>query len=169
MGLALTVLCCSPGEEKPSVKSILVEQLKNTHTNKDWYVPINVAIAGLTSEQSNWEDTSNNHSIGELVAHLIFWNERVLVWFQGGTPPAFNDDNEITFRTFAEKDWDAAVGKIDSLQSAWEHVVEEANEEQLEKWSTSIANICTHNAYHTGQIVYIRKMNGWWDDEKGVK
>lgn len=27
----------------------------------------------------------------------------------------------------------------------------------------------THNAYHTGQIIYIRKQQGWWDEKKGVK
>jgi hypothetical protein len=26
-----------------------------------------------------------------------------------------------------------------------------------------------HNAYHIGQIVYIRKLQGSWDPEKGVK
>jgi hypothetical protein len=27
----------------------------------------------------------------------------------------------------------------------------------------------TRNAYHTGQIIYIRKMKGNWDPAKGVK
>ena len=39
----------------------------------------------------------------------------------------------------------------------------------IKEWSSSVANISTHNAYHTGQIVYIRKRNGWWSASKGVK
>jgi len=35
--------------------------------------------------------------------------------------------------------------------------------------ASTIAHIGTHNAYHTGQILYVRKMKGWWDPEKGVK
>jgi hypothetical protein len=32
-----------------------------------------------------------------------------------------------------------------------------------------LKNIGTHNAYHIGQIVYVRKEQGTWDPEKGVK
>jgi hypothetical protein len=39
----------------------------------------------------------------------------------------------------------------------------------LEQWAPIIARIGTHNAYHIGQIVFIRKTQGWWDAEKGVK
>jgi hypothetical protein len=27
----------------------------------------------------------------------------------------------------------------------------------------------THTAYHTGQILYVRKLQGVWDSDKGVK
>jgi hypothetical protein len=32
-----------------------------------------------------------------------------------------------------------------------------------------IAHVGTHNAYHTGEIVYVRKLQGSWDPSKGVK
>lgn len=32
-----------------------------------------------------------------------------------------------------------------------------------------IAHVCAHNAYHVGQIIYVRKLQGVWDPEKGVK
>ncbi len=60
-------MSCSAKQDIPSVKSLLVQQLKNTHTNKDWFVPSKIAVEGLTVEQSNWKDSTNNHSIGELV------------------------------------------------------------------------------------------------------
>lgn len=93
----------------------------------------------------------------------------MLIAFLGETPPDFNDDNEITFRLFSAADWQKAVQKLDSIQTKWEQAVENAPEEQLRKWSSSIANICTHNAYHTGQIVYIRKRMGWWGTADGVR
>jgi uncharacterized damage-inducible protein DinB len=169
IGAGLLIISCSEKHDAPTVKSILLEQLKNTHTNKDWYVPINVAVEGLTAEQANQKDTSSNHSVGELVSHLVFWNERILLGFHKKKAPEFNDDNEVTFKTFNEKDWADSIKKLDSIQTAWEESVEEATETQLKEWSASIANICTHNAYHTGQIVYIRKQNGWWHDWQGVK
>ncbi|PHN05188.1 DinB family protein [Flavilitoribacter nigricans] len=167
--LGLGLLSCSPSEDQAAIREILLEQLRNTHSNQDWFVPAQRAVQNLTAEQSNWKDSTANHSIGELVSHLIFWNERILIAFQGETPPDFNDDNEITFQLFDADQWQEAVRQLDSLQTKWEQVVEMATDEQLREWRSSIANICSHNAYHTGQIVYIRKKNGWWDNSAGVK
>jgi len=50
-----------------------------------------------------------------------------------------------------------------------EKIVEAADEKQLESWASELAHIGTHNAYHTGQIVFVRKLQGSWDPEKGVK
>ena len=43
------------------------------------------------------------------------------------------------------------------------------DEKKLAAWYSTIAHIGTHNAYHVGQILYIRKMKGWWDENNGVK
>jgi hypothetical protein len=50
-----------------------------------------------------------------------------------------------------------------------EHLVETADDAQLAKWADNIAHISAHNAYHVGQIIYVRKLQGSWDPEKGVK
>jgi hypothetical protein len=47
--------------------------------------------------------------------------------------------------------------------------VETADEAKLKSWYSTIAHIGAHNAYHIGQIVYVRKEQGSWDREKGVK
>jgi hypothetical protein len=39
----------------------------------------------------------------------------------------------------------------------------------LNKRASTIAHSGTHNAYHIGEIVYIRRQQGSWDPEKGVK
>jgi hypothetical protein len=50
-----------------------------------------------------------------------------------------------------------------------EKLVETANDDQLARWAPTIGNIRTHNAYHVGQIVYVRKLQGSWNPAKGVK
>ncbi len=162
IGLGILLASCSVTKQKPSLKSILIEQLKNTHTNEDWFTPLNKAISGLTAEQANWADSSENHSIGQLVTHLTFWNERVLMAFHNNTVPDFTGNNQETFTKFDKTHWEQSVHRLDSIQRQWEYAVEHATDEQLAKWSSSIANLCSHNAYHTGQIIYIRKRNGWW-------
>ena len=160
--LGLIILGCSEKNNKPNVKSLLVEQLKNTHTNKEWFVPTKKAIEGITLEQSNWKDSTENHSIGELVSHLIFWNEMNLKAFKGEKVAEFKGDNKETFKKNNGQDWENATRKLDSIQTEWEKLTENATDEQISEWNVEIANMTAHTAYHTGQIMYIRKRNGWW-------
>jgi len=53
--------------------------------------------------------------------------------------------------------------------SELEKFVESADEATLQKDASTIAHIGTHNAYHIGQIIYIRREQGSWNPEKGVK
>ena len=153
----------------PTLRSILLEQLKTTHNVKDWFVPPTTAVAGLTADQANWKDNSDNHSIAQLTTHLIFWNKQSLDKFNNVKPDAFNGDNKETFSPVDENSWNATVQRLDSVLTAWEVAVQTADEKKLASWYSTIAHIGTHNAYHTGQIIYIRKMKGWWDENNGVK
>jgi uncharacterized damage-inducible protein DinB len=153
----------------PTLKSILLEQLKSTHNKKDWFVPVNIAIEGLTSEQAAWKDSSGNHSIVQLVNHLIFWNQQQLAKFKGEKAAPFNGDNKETFSGLDKSSWEASVKQIDGVLTAWERAIEEADDVKLAKWYSTIAHVSAHNAYHTGQIIYIRKLQRNWNPEKGVK
>ena len=153
----------------PSLKSVLLEQLATTHNVKDWFVPPSLAIAGLTAEQANWKDSSENHSIAQLTTHLIFWNKQMLDKFEGKKQEAFDGNNKETFSPVTEQSWNTAISTLDSVLTAWEEALKGADDKKLQKWYSIIAHIGTHNAYHTGQIIYIRKMKGWWDDNNGVK
>jgi hypothetical protein len=153
----------------PTVKSILLEQLRSTHTQADWFVPANTAVEGLTAEQANWTDGKGNHSVGQLVAHIIFWNRRNLAKFKGEPLEKFSGSNDETFTSFDSKQWAATVKQLDEVMTEWEKAVETANEAKLKSWYSTIAHIGAHNAYHIGQIVYVRKEQGSWDREKGVK
>ena len=153
----------------PTLKSILLEQLKTTHNHKDWFVDANTAVEGLTPEQASWQDGKGNHSIGQLTNHLVFWNQEELAKFKGEPPVKFSGDNNETFNNFDSKKWAVTVRQLDQVLTDWENAVEAADEQKLESWYSIIAHIGTHNAYHIGQIVYIRKLQGSWDPEKGVK
>ena len=155
--------------QSPTLKSILLEQLKTTHNVKDWFVPVDSAVDGLTPAQANWTDGKGNHSIAQLTSHLIFWDERTLQQFNGQKPAAYNGNNDETFAPVDEKTWPATVKKIDDVMNRWEKAVENADDATLAKWYSTIAHIGTHNAYHIGQILYVRKLQGVWDANKGVK
>jgi hypothetical protein len=168
----LTLLFCATLfnaiAQQVSTKTILVDQLKRTHNVKDWFVPVNSAVEGLTGEQASWKD-KGGHSVGQLTYHLLFWNERQLNDFRGTKNAAFSGNNEETFDKFDQKQWGDIVKRLDQVLTDIEKWVEGATDEQLKKHASTIANISAHNAYHTGQIISVRKAHGSWDAEKGVK
>jgi uncharacterized damage-inducible protein DinB len=167
VAVAIPTFAQSP---KPvTLRSILLEQLRTTHNNKDWFVPINVAVEGLTAEQANWKDGSGNHSVGQLTYHLLFWNGRELAKFKGEPEKKFSGNNDETFNDFDAKKWSDTVKQLDQVMTELEKIVESADDQKLQAWASEIAHIGTHNAYHVGQIVFVRKLQGSWNPEKGVK
>jgi ketosteroid isomerase-like protein/uncharacterized damage-inducible protein DinB len=159
-----------PTKPLATLKSVLLRQLKTTHTQKDWFVPANIAVEGLTAKQAMWTDGSGNHSVGQLANHIIFWNERLLKQFKNEPVENFSGiKNDETFNSFDEKSWDATVKKLDEVLLSWEKEIKNADEAKLEDWYENIANMSTHNSYHTGQIIFLRKLQGSWNPEKGVK
>ena len=162
----------------PTLRSILHAQLRTTHTSEEWFVPVNIAVSGLTPEQARWIPHSElgaknpapaDHSVGMITYHLLFWNAASLAKMKGETPAPIPADNKDTFNKFDAATWPSTATKLDAVLTEMEHLVETADDAQLAKWADSIAHISTHNAYHVGQIIYVRKLQGTWDPDKGVK
>jgi len=165
----LLTLSAAPADPPTTLKGVLLEQLKTTHDQKDWFASAKEAVEGVTAEQANWRDGKGNHSIGQLTAHLVFWNRQQLAKFKGEKPADFSGDNNETFNRFDAAKWTATVKELDEVMTALEQVVKTADEASLQKWASALAHIGTHNAYHIGQMVYVRRLQGSWDPEKGVK
>lgn len=160
----------TPEQKGPKdLRGILLELLKTTHNQKDWFVPGNTAIEGLTAEQAKWSDGSGNHSVGQLTNHLVFWNRDQLIKFRGEKPPAFDGNNEETFNDFDAKKWADTVKNFDQVMTDWEKAVETADDKKLAEWASAIEHVAAHNAYHIGQIIFVRKEHGNWNPANGVK
>ena len=168
--LSLPLIAFAQDKQPPTtLRGVLLEQLKTTHNNKDWFVPANVAVQGLTADQASWTDGKGNHSIGQLAYHLVFWNTNSLMRMKGETPPKFSGNNDETFDKFDTKRWNETVQQLDKVMTDLEKFVESADEATLAKNASTLAHIGTHNAYHIGQIIYIRRLQGSWNPENGVK
>jgi hypothetical protein len=153
-------------QKPPTLRSILLTELRETHNQKNWFVSEKEAVAGLTPEQAAWSD-GKNHSVGQLVQHMNFWNARNLASFKGEHPPNPGNNDE-TFK-FDPQQWDATLKQFDSVMSEYEHIVETADEATLAKIAPLVAHVSAHNAYHIGEIVAVRKAHGTWNPDLGVK
>jgi uncharacterized damage-inducible protein DinB len=170
VSLAFHAYAQTPQKEKPmTLRGVLLEQLKTTHNQADWFAPASVAVEGVTAEQANWKSSPSMHSIGQLTYHILFWDKQSLAKFKGETPDKFSGNNDETFDNFDSKKWQDTVRELDEVMTAWEKAVENADDKKLAEWASTIAHVGAHNAYHIGQIVSIRKEQGSWDASKGVK
>ena len=154
--------------QNSDLRSVLLDQLKSTHNNSNWFVCANVAVDGLSAEKAAWKD-GGNHSVGQLAYHIVFWNERVLRDLKGEKKDSFSGNNDETFDKFDQSQWNDVVKRLNQVMTDIEKWVEGASEEQLKKHAGTIANVSAHNAYHTGHIISVRKAQGSWNPEKGVK
>ena len=163
--------CVHAQTKKPptTLRGILLEQLRTTHNVEDWFVPASVAVQGLTAEQANWSPGHGGHSVGQLAYHLWFWDKRSLDTFEGKKSGPYNGNNDETFTNFNEAQWSDLVNKLDQVMSDWEKAVESADDQKLAANASLIEHVAEHNAYHIGQILYVRKLQGVLDPSKGVK
>jgi len=159
------------GEDaKPTtLRQVLLAELRSTHTSEEWFVPGNIAVKGLTAEQASWTDGKGNHSVGQLAYHMVFWNRQNLARLKGENPEKFSGNNDETFDKFDSKTWDETVQALDQVMNELEKWVETADEAKLKESAQVFTHISTHNAYHIGQIIYVRKEQGSWDPKNGVK
>jgi uncharacterized damage-inducible protein DinB len=169
--LFLVPLCAVAQNKKPptDLRGVLLEQLRTTHNEADWFVPAKTAIDGLTAEQAMWSPGKGAHSAGQLAYHLWFWDARSLADFKGEKKAEFSGNNEETFDQFTSAQWAELVKKLDQVQADWEAAVQSADDQKLAEKASLIAHVGAHNAYHIGQIIYVRKLQGSWNPEKGVK
>jgi uncharacterized damage-inducible protein DinB len=152
-----------------NLRDVLLAELRSTHNSEEWFVPANIAVKGLTADQAKWTDGKGNHSVGQLAYHLVFWNRRSLATLKGESPEKFSGNNDETFNNFDSKAWNDTVQQLDQVLTDLEKWIETADEAKLKSSAQMLTRISTHNAYHIGQMIYVRKEQGSWDPKNGVK
>jgi uncharacterized damage-inducible protein DinB len=170
LALALPSAAAAQDKKPPTtLRGVLLEQLHTTHDQEDWFVPATIAVQGLTAEQAMWSPGKGNHSVGQLAYHIWYWDSRELAEFKGEKPAPFDGNNNETFDKFTAAQWDDLVKKLNQVLTDWDTAVAAADDATLAKNASMIAHVGAHNAYHIGQILYVRKLQGVWDPAKGVK
>ena len=162
------------------IKETLLKQFDRSYNENGWFVAVRNAIEGVTVEQAAWKpDGSEDNCIWELLSHITYYSNAYLQRFKGIEFQYDVDNNDQTFSTgeYSESDWQADVARFDAVMTELRRLIEEADESKFSEpvptnttriWADLIADINAHNAYHGGQILMLRKLQGSWSPEKGV-
>lgn len=156
------------------VIDVLADQLSANANDPSWYVPFWDSTTNLSEEEAFWKPNEESNSIAEIVQHLIYWNETWQTRYKKShvnAVPPLNDNNESFIiaenRTFA----DIRECLLEVLLQWQDLLMEDKVEKEVNgfpvsaKWWGVLGNLSTHNAYHIGQIVYIRKLQKSWENQ----
>jgi uncharacterized damage-inducible protein DinB len=150
-------------------KEVLSDQLLANADDPSWYTPFMQATEGLSEGEAFRKFEANVNSIAEITQHLLYWNETWQMRFRASrldAVPRISSNNE-SFVVPEGRDFHTLREALLKVLLRWQ---EDMGPDQLEqcvdglgvpaKWWQVVANVTTHNAYHIGQIVYIRKLAG---------
>lgn len=159
-----------------ALRALLISELRSTHTQPEWFMPLDAAVGGLTAEQARWVPTNAsgklnpnaNHSVGMIANHILFWNSNALAHLKG-QPVRNPSTNDETFNDFNPANWDKIVHDLDAVMRSLEDLVAKSDDATLLQIAPTIERISTHTAYHTGQIFYVRKLQGSWKQDNDVR
>jgi|ERR1043165_1674598 uncharacterized damage-inducible protein DinB len=155
-------------DDKEVLVQFLQRQFQTTHELTEWFVSFRDAVKNLTDSQAKQKVHESLPTIFEIVTHLTYWNERHLRRIQKQNFDTALKDNVGSFVKTTHTDWLQLYAKADSVFGEW--LTTFAVPAQFTNADLAIVqNIITHNAYHIGQIVFIRKLQGSWDSDSGVK
>ncbi|MDD9268109.1 DinB family protein [Paenibacillus sp. GCM10023248] len=150
------------------------------YDKEDWYPPLTDALKGLTAEQANWRPAGEHvNTIWENVQHLIFYKERLLKRMTGEEmeyPDATNDDT-FAVESVSGEAWEMTLSRLQTVHLAIRERLAQWGENDFEhvypnrtqsagRWVNSLI---LHDAYHTGQIMFIRKLQGSWPSRRSFE
>ena len=134
------------------------------------------ALEGLSSEDAERSFPGAPHSIAEIVAHLVYWQEWFTLRAQGsGTPmaasaslgwPAPQGWPDLRARFAAGLVALAALDGPRARETALRPTIEFP---PLAEYTVAdvLVHVAQHNAHHLGQVVLLRQLRGLWPPPSG--
>jgi uncharacterized damage-inducible protein DinB len=143
-----------------------------------WFIPLMMALDGVTAAQAAWQPPGAGNSIWQTVMHLNYYNERFLHRMLGTAPGQSVANNDETFVPAGgdnqEAAWAAELERTRRIGAGWQSALAELTDEAIARpigESTTVGqqlpHLLMHVAYHTGQIVLLRKQQGSWPAKRG--
>jgi uncharacterized damage-inducible protein DinB len=156
-----------------TLKDLLVDHLTYTFEREAWQPPLGEAIEGLNASQAAWKPASERHSIWQIIKHVILWKQSLLDAWDGKVqdfkavealdwPDASGDD----------KAWHDDIARLTEISMEIKRRVASLDDEGVaaaiptftglrdRPLALRVMHAATHDIYHSGQIKYLRALQG---------
>ncbi|WP_245959352.1 DinB family protein [Neobacillus piezotolerans] len=147
---------------------VLLDQLAAAHKESGWFTCLDDALKGITYERVFWSPKDEANSVFGIVQHLAYWSEVYLERYKPGAIGEIaklknNETFQIPDGEKTEELWLKTRARFEKSYTGWRKVIEEDPEKLVEDdWWKHVSHFSLHNAYHIGQIVTLRKLQGSW-------
>ena len=155
-----------------TVIDLLVRILDESFDTKAWQgTTLRGAIRGITARQAAWRPRKDRHSIWDLTLHTAYWKYTVRRRLLGEKRGSFPRKGSNFFELLpgaGEVEWKTDVALLVEQHSALRAAVLTIDPDRLgdivpgAKWRTEqlIYGAAAHDAYHTGQIQVLKRLQG---------
>lgn len=158
-------------------KQIALHLWDTAYNVEGWHPPLKDALHEVNSQQALWRADANAHSIWELLNHIICYKDRFLCRLEGKTFDPAITDNEQTFRRglgSTEEEWLERLSHLEKLQASIRNKIDAVDDADFDRplpdapVDSQILSLTSHDSYHTGQIMFIRKLQRSWPQTRDV-
>ena len=148
---------------------VIAKQIKEAYEGDPWYGKSTKKLLSEVDEQIVFEKPSGQHSILELLWHMITWKEFTI--------SRLRTDNTLDLNYFEKQDWreldhsDKALWKqglekfhqnhnelVAIIQQQKDELLSQTVDERKYDFRKLLYGILEHDIYHLGQIAYIKKI-----------
>ena len=150
-------------------KEVLLKTWQIANEKESWFAPVRKALENINASQALWKPAGLEgfNSIMEITHHLLYYKLRFLARLK---ETAFEQmaTNEATFVARLSMDWDKVRDELFNTNSQIVDYLQGLEDSDLDApkpkaaLGQQVLDLATHDAYHSGQIVLIRKLQGNW-------
>jgi uncharacterized damage-inducible protein DinB len=147
----------------------LIAQLKDSYGGDPWFGRNAKALLNEVSEQDALQKPAGEHSILELVWHMITWREftisrlqhspgKDMQYFEQNDWQELDHSNTGLWRQGLDRLQETQNELIGLLDQQDQSLLEKIVDERMYNFRKLLYGLIQHDIYHFGQIAYIKKM-----------
>ena len=148
---------------------LIAEGIKDAYEGQPWFGRSVKEILSEIDESIVFEKPNGQHSILELIWHMITWKEFTINRIRNDNTTSVHYFEENDWRELDHSDkslWQHGLQRLAKVQNELVEVVQQQKDDLLAQrvnernynFRKLIDGIKEHDIYHVGQIAYIKKM-----------
>ncbi|WP_066406515.1 DinB family protein [Flavisolibacter tropicus] len=149
--------------------SNIISQLKDAYEGDPWFGRAVLNILAEVDERIVFEKPGGQHSIVELLWHMITWREFTIDRLQHSPQMTLAYFEEMDWRELDHSDrtlWKQGLERLQETQAQLLALLKDCTDELLDQdvrernypFRKLLYGIIQHDIYHLGQVAYIQKL-----------